>query len=79
MPLTMEEMMQVLKIYDDKLKELMSEDDYDEFSQLTAKALFLHQIQECQDPDFKNFALEHFDEITNINLSNLKGGDLNNV
>lgn len=49
--------------YEKKLKQLMTAEDFDNFSLDLAKVLFRQEIEGMDDSDFKKFALENIDEI----------------
>ena len=57
-------LMYLLKKYEKKLKELMGEEAYTEWAVVIAKEALLTDIEGMEDGEFKDFALEHFDEIT---------------
>lgn len=54
----------LVKKYDEKLKELMSEEEYEKWSLETAKEMFKRDIEQIEDNEFKQFCIDHFDEIT---------------
>ena len=47
-----------------KLRELMSEEDFNAFIKETAKEAFRSEVNDLNDGDFKEFVLENFSEIT---------------
>jgi len=49
--------------YEKKLKQLMTAEDFDNFSMDLAKVLFRQEFEGMDDSDFKKFALENIDEI----------------
>lgn len=49
-----------------KLKEVLSAKDYEEWSRATARELFKEHIENMEQSDFKDFVLENFEEITDI-------------
>ena len=55
--------MKTMKYMEEKLIELMGEEAYREFALATGKRVFLEEIEEMGDCNFKFFTLEHFDEI----------------
>lgn len=57
--------MYVIKEYERKLKEYMSEDEYTRFSIWVSKNGFRQEVENMEDGEFKNFILENFDTITN--------------
>ena len=57
-------LMELVKMYDEKLKEMMSDADYIKWSTETAKELFKLDIERMEDNDFKDFCKSHFDKIT---------------
>lgn len=56
----------VMKQMEAKLIELMGEEAYSAFSREIAKEGFRKEIDGMEDGDFKNFVIEHFDEITKM-------------
>lgn len=52
---------------DGKMKEIMTAKDYDEWSTSEAKEMFRNMIEGIEDGEYKDFCLEHFDEITGGN------------
>lgn len=56
----------VMKQMENKLIELMGYEAYCAFSREIAKEGFRKEIDGMEDGDFKNFVIEHFDEITNM-------------
>lgn len=62
----------MLKIYDEKLKELLTEQEYLEFAAKTARMTFAAEVMQCKDEGFKNFVFSNWDEITG---SGTPGGD----
>lgn len=61
------QLMELLKIYEKKLKEYMPEEEFYKFSVDTAKNLFEKEVNEMADSEIKQFIKEHFDEITGTN------------
>ena len=55
----------VLDRYDKKLKSLLPEEEYVQFCDECAKEVFKVTIEGMDDGDFKDFVLEHFEEIVN--------------
>lgn len=53
----------VAGMYEDKLSEVMSAKEYREFTKDSAIKLFRQDINGMEESDFKDFALEHFEEI----------------
>jgi len=49
---------------DEKLRELMTKEEYTEFSRQIAKESFRIELESMADGDFKDFCLENFDTIT---------------
>ena len=60
----LERLNKVCMAYEDKLKELMTETEFREFSTELAKQLFAEELSAMTDCDFKVMILEHFDDIT---------------
>lgn len=60
----MDEYTFAIKAYEEKLKELMSVAEFNEFVTNVAKGAFWQTIQDLPDSDFKKFAMENFEEIT---------------
>lgn len=54
----------ICMIYEEKLQELMSAKEFREWSTKVAKELFQKDIDEMPDGEFKQFCIDHFDEIT---------------
>jgi len=61
------QLMELLKIYEKKLKEYMPEEEFYRFSVDTAKYLFEKEVNEMADSEFKQFIKDHFDEVTGSN------------
>jgi len=59
-----EQLMAVIKMYEEKLKEFMTDKDYMEFCAKVAKTVFLAEIMSFPDGEFKDFVLDNFDLIT---------------
>ena len=57
-------MMHIIKRFEEKLRELMAEQEYQEFSTRVAKEAFAIEIDEMPDGDFKDFCQDNFLEIT---------------
>lgn len=58
--------MLLLEKHEKKLIELMGAEAYYEWSVTIAKEAFLSEIERMADSSFKNFVLDHFDEITRM-------------
>ena len=52
------------KHYEAKLKELMGEKEFKEFATEVAKKMYLDWVEHLPDGDFKNYAFDHYEEIT---------------
>lgn len=52
------------KDMENKLKELMGEQDFIEFSKCIARTTFFEEIKQMPDGDFKKFCLDNFETIT---------------
>lgn len=59
-----EELMLMLRRYEEKLKEYMTEEEYIEFSCQVAKEAFFNELSKLPDSDFKDFAIDNFHHIT---------------
>ena len=55
---------EIIKIYDEKLKELMPENEYTKFVESVAKTAFAAEIMLSPNEDFKKMVFENWDEIT---------------
>jgi len=53
-----------LRKMEEKLKEFMTEEEYDKFSTEIANEGFKNEVENLPDGKFKNFIIDHFDEIT---------------
>lgn len=58
--------------YEEKLKELMGEDEFISYSTELAKNLFAEEIFDMPDCDFKEMTINHFEEITGSDADFLK-------
>ena len=63
---TKQQLLKLCKKYEEKLKRLMKPVDYRKFINDCAIEMFKEDIENIEDSDFKNFVLEHFEEITNL-------------
>ena len=54
----------MLKMYEDKLKEYMTEEEYKEFAVMVAKKFFFDEVCDMPKSDFKDFILDSWDTIT---------------
>lgn len=52
---------------EEKLKELMTAKDFEEWGTAEAKRMFKNHINQMEDSEYKTFCIEHFDEITGGN------------
>lgn len=52
------------RLYEAKLKELMTQVEFKTFSTEVAKKVFKNGVQNMPNGDFKNFCLDNFDKIT---------------
>lgn len=50
-----------------KLKEIMTAKDFEEWSNEEAKKIFKRRLEGMEDSEYKEFCLQHFDEITGGN------------
>ena len=53
-----------LRKYEEKLKELMTEEELMKFTAEIAKEGFRREVESAPDGGFRQFCLDHFDEIT---------------
>lgn len=56
-------MMLCCKAYENKLKELMKPEDYELFTKAVSIEVFRADVESWNDGDFKQFTLDHIDEI----------------
>lgn len=54
----------IMRRMEAKLQDLMSEEEYMDFNKEIAMEAFRMEIEDMADSEFKDFVLEHFDEIT---------------
>ena len=54
----------MLKRFEEKLKELMGEEEYAKFSTEVAKEAFFAELTDMPEGDFKDFCLDNFNMIT---------------
>lgn len=59
-----EELMLMLRRYEEKLKEYMTEEEYHEFATQVAKEAFFQELTRMPDSDFKDFTIDNFHHIT---------------
>ena len=59
-----ESLIQTLSMYEKKLKEYMTDEEYRAFATQCAKTVFLAEILAMPDCDFKDCALNNWNEIT---------------
>lgn len=57
-------MTHMMKRMEDKLRELMGEEAYTEFSKELAKEAFRKEVEGMADSEFREFTLANFDDIT---------------
>lgn len=50
--------------YEEKVKELMTAKDYEEWSAKRAREMFRKQVEAMEESDFKQMILDNFEEIT---------------
>lgn len=53
----------IMREMEKKLKELMSEEDYDKFALEIAQKAFIENLKHLPESEFKEFALNHVDEV----------------
>lgn len=58
-----------LKRMEDKMKEVMTAKEYEEWAKEDAKIMFRQNVEAMQESDFKKFCTENFDLITSNELS----------
>jgi len=56
-------MLYIMKRMEARLQDLMSAEEYQRFSREVAREAFLMDVIDMANGSFKDFALEHFDEI----------------
>ena len=54
----------MMKAYEEKLKEFMAPGAFAEFARKIAKDAFRTEVEAMEDSDYKDFILENFDKIT---------------
>lgn len=59
-------MLHIMKRMDAKLQDLLTAEEYNQFSEEVAKEAFLVDVKDMPDGDFKSFVLENFDLITRM-------------
>ena len=59
-----EAMKRTALLYEEKLKELMTQVEFKTFSTEVAKKVFRAEIEGMKDGDFKDFCIDNFDKIT---------------
>ncbi len=57
-------LLNIIRLYEDKLKELMTEKQFDEFTGEVSRKAFKAEIDLMPDCEFKQVILDHFDELT---------------
>lgn len=62
--LNKKELIYIIKLYEKKLEELMAKDEYEKFTVEVANSLILKEVNGMANSEFKQFCLQHFDEIT---------------
>lgn len=55
---------ETLRMYEQKLKEYMTEQEYKEWSEMVAKTLFLAEVMASPNEDFKKMVARNWDFIT---------------
>lgn len=58
----------IIDRHEKKLKKLMSYADYTQYVRDAAKEIFMNDVNGMEDSDFKEFCLEHADEITSMEV-----------
>lgn len=64
MKVEVESLLYMMTKMEEKLRELMGDEEYQAFARQTAKDALLKEIDEMLGGDIREFVLEHFDEIT---------------
>ena len=64
MKVEVESLLYMMTKMEEKLRELMGDEEYQVFARQTAKDALLKEIDEMLGGDIREFVLEHFDEIT---------------
>ena len=54
----------MLKMYEEKLKEYMTEEEYKQFSEQVAKTTFFAEVMCSSNEEFKQTVIENWDSIT---------------
>jgi hypothetical protein len=54
----------MLKMYENKLKEYMSEEEYTKFAEEVAKGVFLAEVLASPNDEFKKMVADNWDDIT---------------
>lgn len=59
----LKQMIALTKLYEAKLKEVLSSEEFAEFNETAAQALFIDEMSDHPDPDFKKFVFDNLDKI----------------
>lgn len=59
-----ERLNKVIKMFEDKLRQGISEQEYVEFSKAVATIMFIDEVQASPSEDFKKFVAENWEKIT---------------
>ena len=59
-----EMLIQILKLYEQKLQEYMNENEYKAFTGQVAKIIFFAEVAQSPNDDFKKMVFENWDAIT---------------
>lgn len=54
----------ILKMYEEKLKEYMTEGEYKQFSEQVAKTTFFAEVMSSPNDEFKQMVLDNWESIT---------------
>lgn len=57
-------MLKIIGMYEEKLKELMTEKEFDLFTSEVSRKAFKAEIELMPDCEFKQVILDHFDDLT---------------
>ena len=63
----------LIQRYSEKVKELMTEEEYTAWSVDVAKGMLFVDLEACPDSDFKDFVLKYWEKITNDTNNNNTG------
>lgn len=61
--LLLKETIALTKLYEEKLKEVLSSEEFAEFVETAAQALFIDEMSDHPDPEFKKWVFDNLDMI----------------